>query len=125
MTRAAGHTNQFGRPVTIAIYNSTNAIVTNFATRRPQFWSFWVQASSYVDPSNVYINGINTDLAGNASNYETNIDGLHTMRVNYLTAKNWLFHGGDDCIAPKGNFTNLVFSNLTCIGGGVAFGSIG
>jgi hypothetical protein len=125
MTRAAGQSNQFGRPVTLSIYNSTNVTVSDFSIRQPQFWSFWVQDSSYVELINIYINGTNTDPAGNSSNYETNIDGLDTMRVNYLTAKNWLFHGGDDCLAPKGNSTNMVFTNLTCIGGGIAFGSIG
>lgn len=125
MTRAAGHSNQFGRPISLSIYNSTNVILTNFSFRQPQFWSIWVQDSSYVELSNIYINGTNTDPAGNGSNYETNIDGLDSLRVDNMLIENWLFHGGDDCLAPKGNSTNMIFRNLTCVGGGIAFGSIG
>ncbi|KAF8852321.1 pectin lyase-like protein [Acephala macrosclerotiorum] len=125
MTRAAGHSNQFGRPIPLSIYNSTRATVADFSIRQPQFWSFWIQDSSQVKLNNIYINGTNTDPAGNGSNYETNIDGLDSMRVDNLLVTNWLFHGGDDCLAPKGNCTNMVFSNLTCVGGGIAFGSIG
>jgi galacturan 1,4-alpha-galacturonidase len=125
MTRAAGQSNQFGRPISLSIYNSSRVTVTDFSIRQPQFWSFWIQDSSQVELNNIYINGTNTDPAGNGSNYETNIDGMDSMRVDNLLVSNWLFHGGDDCLAPKGNSTNMVFRNLTCVGGGIAFGSIG
>lgn len=123
--RAAGHSNQYGRPIPLSIYNSTNATVTNFAIRQPQFWSFWVQDSFEVTLSSIYINSTNTDPAGNASNWETNIDGLDSMRIKGLYLSDWVFHGGDDCFAPKGNSTNMVLRNITCVGGGIAFGSIG
>jgi galacturan 1,4-alpha-galacturonidase len=125
MTHAAGHSNQFGRPIVLSIYNSTNVIITNFSIRQPQFWSFWIQDSSNIEISKIYINGTNTDPYGNSSNYETNIDGLDSLRVDHLLIKDWQFHGGDDCLAPKGNTTNMVISNMTCVGGGIAFGSIG
>lgn len=125
MTRAAGQSNQFGRPIPLSIYNSTNVTISNFAFRQPQFWSMWVQDSTDITLSGIYINGTNTDPAGNSSNYETNIDGLDTLRVDNLLIKDWVFHGGDDCLAPKGNSTNMIFQNLTCVGGGIAFGSIG
>ncbi|KIV85759.1 hypothetical protein PV11_01419 [Exophiala sideris] len=125
MTHAAGLSNQFGRPIVLSIYNSSNVVVTNFSIRQPQFWSFWVQDSYNVEISSVYINGTNTDPYGNSSNYETNIDGLDSLRVDHLLIKDWVFHGGDDCLAPKGNTTNMLISNMTCVGGGIAFGSIG
>jgi hypothetical protein len=125
MTRANGTSNQYGRPISLSIYNYTSATVSSFSIHQPQFWSFWVQDSKDVTLSNIYINGTNTDPAGKGLNYETNIDGLDTMRIDGLLVENWLFHGGDDCLAPKGNSTNMVFRNLTCIGGGIAFGSIG
>ncbi|KAF2164205.1 glycoside hydrolase family 28 protein [Zasmidium cellare ATCC 36951] len=125
MTRAAGHSNQFGRPIALSLYNSSNVLVEDFSIWQPQFWSFMVQDSSNIELRGIYINGTNTDPNGNSSNYETNIDGLDTLRVDNLTAADWLFHGGDDCLAPKGNSTNLTFRNLTCVGGGVAFGSLG
>ncbi|KIW98394.1 uncharacterized protein Z519_00054 [Cladophialophora bantiana CBS 173.52] len=124
MTHAAGHSNQFGRPIVISIFNSSNVIVTNFSIRQPMFWSFWIQDSYNVEISKVYINGTNTDPYGNSSNYETNIDGLDSLRVDHLLVRDWQFHGGDDCLAPKGNTTNMVINNMTCAGGGIAFGSI-
>ena len=125
MTHAAGHSNQFGRPIVMSIFNSTDVIVTDFSIRQPQFWSFMVQDSYNIELSNIYINGTNTDPYGNSSNYEVNIDGFDSIRVDNILIKNWLFHGGDDCLAPKGNTTNMIIRNMTCVGGGVAFGSIG
>lgn len=125
MSHSAGHSNQFGRPISLSIYNSSDVIIKDFSIRQPQFWSFWIQDSYNVELSGIYINGTNTDPYGNSSNYETNIDGLDSLRVDHLLVRDWLFHGGDDCLAPKGNTSNMVISNLTCIGGGIAFGSIG
>lgn len=125
MTHAAGQSNQFGRPVVLSIFNSSNVIITNFSVRQPMFWSFWIQDSYNVELSKIYVNGTNTDPYGNSSNYETNIDGLDSVRVDHLLVEDWQFHGGDDCLAPKGNTTNMVIKNMTCVGGGIAFGSIG
>ncbi|KAF2102614.1 pectin lyase-like protein [Rhizodiscina lignyota] len=123
--RAAGHSNQFGRPIPLTLYNSTNATVRNFSVRQSMFWNFYVQDSQDVSFTSIYLNSTNRDPAGNGSNYETNTDGINTIRVNNFLAADWVFHGGDDCLAPKGNSTNLVFRNITCTGGGVAFGSVG
>lgn len=123
--RAAGHSNQYGRPISLSIWKSQNATVKDFSIRQPQFWSFYIQDSQDVKLTGIYINGTNTDPAGNSSNYETNVDGFDSIRVNGLETADWVFHGGDDCHAPKGNSTNMVFRNLTCVGGGIAFGSIG
>ncbi|THW92252.1 pectin lyase-like protein [Aureobasidium pullulans] len=123
--RAAGQSNQYGRPISLSIYNSTNVSINNFAFYQPQFWSVWAQDSRNITMTNIYINGINTDPAGNSSNYAINVDGIDTMRVDQMRLENWTFHGGDDCFAPKGNSTNMVLRNFTCIGGGIAFGSVG
>lgn len=123
--RAAGRSNQYGRPIPLSIYNSTNATVQDFSFINPQFWTFWVQDSYDVSLTGIYINGTNTDPFGNGSNWETNVDGLDSMRVNGLLLKDWVFHGGDDCFAPKGNSTNMALHNMTCVGGGIAFGSVG
>ncbi|TIA57998.1 pectin lyase-like protein [Aureobasidium pullulans] len=103
----------------------TNVSINNFAFYQPQFWSVWAQDSRNITMTNIYINGINTDPAGNSSNYAINVDGIDTMRVDQMRLENWTFHGGDDCFAPKGNSTNMVLRNFTCIGGGIAFGSVG
>ncbi|THX24102.1 pectin lyase-like protein [Aureobasidium pullulans] len=89
------------------------------------FWSVWAQDSRNITMTNIYINGTNTDPAGNSSNYAINVDGIDTMRVDQMRLENWTFQGGDDCFAPKCNSTNMVLRNFTCIGGGIAFGSVG
>ncbi|THW21874.1 pectin lyase-like protein [Aureobasidium pullulans] len=123
--RAAGQSNQYGRPISLSIFNSTNVSINNFAFYQPQFWSVWAQDSRNITMTNIYINGTNTDPAGNSSNYAINVDGIDTMRVDQMRLENWTFQGGDDCFAPKGNSTNMVLRNFTCIGGGIAFGSVG
>ncbi|THW88403.1 pectin lyase-like protein [Aureobasidium pullulans] len=123
--RAAGQSNQYERPISLSIFNSTNVSINDFAFYQPQFWSVWAQDSRNITMTNIYINGINTDPAGNSSNYAINVDGIDTMRVDQMRLENWTFQGGDDCFAPKGNSTNMVLRNFTCIGGGIAFGSVG
>lgn len=123
--RAAGQSNQYGRPIALSVYNSNNVTVNNFAFYQPQFWSIFAQDSKNISFTNIYINGTNTDPYGNGSNWATNIDGIDTMRVDQLRLENWSFRGGDDCFAPKGNSTNMVLRNMTCVGGGIAFGSVG
>jgi galacturan 1,4-alpha-galacturonidase len=125
MSRAADHSNQYGRPISLFLWKSRNATVKDSSFRQPQFWSVYLQGSYDVKLTGLYINGTNTDPAGNSSNYETDIDGLDSIRVDGLEVSDWVFHGGDDCLAPKCNSTNMVFRNLTCVGGGIAFDSIG
>jgi hypothetical protein len=36
--RATGQSNQYGRPISLSIFNSTNVSINNFAFYQPQFW---------------------------------------------------------------------------------------
>ncbi|CAO1612573.1 unnamed protein product [Parajaminaea phylloscopi] len=124
---AQGQSNLYGRPMPMVIHDSYNVTVRNFSFRQVQFWTLYLQDCDDVLLEHIYINGTNTDPRArvNGSNYEINVDGLDTLRVNRLTARHWAFHGGDDCVSPKGNSTNMHFHNFTCEGGGIAFGSVG
>lgn len=54
-------------------------------------------------------------------------DALDNTDGNLLTivTENFVFQGGDDCIALKPNSTLITARNITCLGGnGIAFGSI-
>ncbi|THW63353.1 pectin lyase-like protein [Aureobasidium pullulans] len=114
-----------GGTITLPAPYTTNVSINNFAFYQPQFWPVWAQDSRNITMNNIYINGTNTDPAGNSSNYAINVDGIDAMRVDQMRLENWTFQGGDDCFAPKGNSTNMVLRNFTCIGGGIAFGSVG
>ena len=73
------------------------------------------------------VNSTNTDPYGNSPTDETNINGPDSLRFDTILIKNWLFHGHGsyDCLAPKGISTNIVISSMTCVSGGIAFGSLG
>lgn len=48
------------------------------------------------------------------------------MDANNITLRNFIYQGGDDCIAIKPRSYNIAISNVTCRGGnGVAIGSLG
>ena len=53
-------------------------------------------------------------------------EGINTFRANNVTLRNWDVTCGDDCLAIKGNSTNIFAEDVTCRGGnGIAFGSLG
>lgn len=126
-TWAKGRSNVHGRPIPMHIYNSTRAVVRNVAIRQPQFWAVLVDESRGVLLENVYVNATNSDFdAGEDTAWIQNTDGVDTFRSDGVVIKDWVYEGGDDAVAVKGNSTNVVVQNLTVFGApGVAFGSLG
>jgi hypothetical protein len=60
------------------------------------------------------------------ANWVQNTDGSDTYQAKNILYENWVYQGGDDCIAFKPNSTGITLRNITCMGGsGIAFGSIG
>lgn len=48
------------------------------------------------------------------------------MDCNDVTLRNFIYQGGDDCIAIKPRSYNIEVQNVTCRGGnGIAIGSLG
>lgn len=126
-TWAKGGSNVFGRPMPMHIFNSTRAVVRNIAIRQPQFWAVLVDESRHILLENFYVNATNSDPnAGEDTVWIQNTDGVDTFRSDHVVIKDWVYEGGDDAVAFKGNSTNVVVQNLTVFGGpGVAFGSLG
>lgn len=49
-----------------------------------------------------------------------------TMDVNNVILTNFVYQGGDDCVAIKPRSYNVNIRNVTCVGGnGIAIGSLG
>jgi galacturan 1,4-alpha-galacturonidase len=119
--------NVFGRPMPLHIVNSTRATFKNLSIRQQQFWAVLVESSSYIVLDNFYVNATNHDPTANgSSHYVQNTDGIDTYRSDHITIKNWVYQGGDDAVALKGNSTNIHIENITVYGGpGIAFGSLG
>jgi galacturan 1,4-alpha-galacturonidase len=60
------------------------------------------------------------------TNWVQNTDGFDTMDVSNVKLTNFVYQGGDDCIAVKPRSYNIYAQNITCNGGnGVAIGSLG
>ena len=51
---------------------------------------------------------------------------IDTMDARNITLNNFIYRGGDDCVAIKPRSYDIVITNLTCEGGnGIAIGSLG
>lgn len=117
-----GNANQRGRPISLTIWNSTNVFAENLKFLQPQFWAVFITYSQNVTMRNVVVNATTNDPE-NASLINT--DGADTWNSKDVVLENWVVQSGDDCIAAKGNTTNLLVRNITCIGtSGFTIGSI-
>ena len=58
--------------------------------------------------------------------FTVNTDGSDTWNSRDIYFANWTVEGGDDCIAMKGNSTNVHIKNVTCMHThGMPIGSVG
>lgn len=113
--------NQPGRPISITFYNSTNLWADGLTIIQPQFWATFVWQSTNVSLTNLFVNATSDDEWGTM-----NTDGYDSWRSSDLLVENATIINGDDCVAAKGNTTNLLVRNVTCIGStGMTIGSIG
>ncbi|GMK57159.1 hypothetical protein CspeluHIS016_0309990 [Cutaneotrichosporon spelunceum] len=122
---ARGVGNVHGRPMSLALIGARNAVVTNWGIRQPQFWAHIAVDSDNVVYESCYVNATSTSGSFEEKSWLQNTDGIDTYRTNDVVISNFVYQGGDDCIAFKPNSTNIVVQNVTCVGGtGIAFGSI-
>ncbi|ODN84612.1 hypothetical protein L202_00523 [Cryptococcus amylolentus CBS 6039] len=119
--------NKFGRPMSLAIKDSKNVVIKNFSVVQPQFWASLVWGSENVYFRDFYVNAtsFNPESRSDEKNWLQNTDGSDTYQSYNVTYENFVYQGGDDCIALKPNSTLINVRNVTCVGGtGIAFGSI-
>jgi len=115
-----------GRPIAFTLSNVTNGVVRNFRIESQPFWCNTVADSKNVVYDGMYCNATNTDPLYVGQNVVPNTDGINTYRSDNVTLLNWDITCGDDCLAIKGNSTNIMANNVTCRGGnGIAVGSLG
>ncbi|OQE19412.1 hypothetical protein PENSTE_c015G06691 [Penicillium steckii] len=113
--------NQPGRPISITFFNSTNLLADNLTILQPQFWATFVWQSRNVSITNFFVNATSNNQWDT-----TNTDGYDSWNSDMLLVENAFITNGDDCIAAKGNTTNLLVRNVTCHGGnGITIGSVG
>lgn len=115
-----------GRPVSLTLYRVNGGSVLNFKINSPPFWCNAVAESKDVLYQGITCNATNVNPKFAGQNIVWNTDGIDTYRSDNITLLDWDVTTGDDCIAIKGNSTNIVARNIKCRGGnGIAFGSLG
>ncbi|EED23059.1 exo-polygalacturonase, putative [Talaromyces stipitatus ATCC 10500] len=120
-TENKNQANQPGRPISITFYNSTNLLADGLTIFQPQFWATLVWQSTNVSLRNFYVNATSNDEWGTV-----NTDGYDSWRSSNLLVESATIINGDDCVAAKGNTTNLLVRHVTCHGSaGMTIGSIG
>ncbi|ESK92247.1 glycoside hydrolase family 28 protein [Moniliophthora roreri MCA 2997] len=115
-----------GRPISFTINNATNGIVRDFRIEAQPFWCNTVSHSKNITYDGMLCNATNQDPLYAGKNIVPNTDGINTYRSDEVTMLNWDITCGDDCLAIKGNSSNVVARNIMCRGGnGIAIGSLG
>ncbi|KAK7683589.1 hypothetical protein QCA50_013427 [Cerrena zonata] len=115
-----------GRPIAFTLSNVTRGTVRDFRIESQPFWCNTVAQSQGVVYDGMMCNATNTDPLYAGQNIVPNTDGINTYRSDNVSLLNWDITCGDDCLAIKGNSTNIVARNITCRGGnGIAVGSLG
>lgn len=79
--------NKYGRPMSLAIANSTNVTVQNWSVIQPQFWAGIVIKSENVLYKNYYVNATNFNPEGQDAlfSWVQNTDGCDTYASNNVT----------------------------------------
>jgi len=116
---------QSGRPMPFVFWNVSDVTVKNFFVKQPPLWSINIMNGTNMDFDNIYCNATATNAPYRA-NWVQNTDGFDTMDAHNIRLRNFVYQGGDDCIAIKPRSYNIVVQNMTCYGGnGPAIGSLG
>jgi galacturan 1,4-alpha-galacturonidase len=120
-TQNQNRANQPGRPIAITFHNSKNLVVDGLSFIQPQFWVTLIWESEDVTMKNIYVSAHSDDHNGCV-----NTDGGNTWNSRRVTFENWFVRNGDDCIAVKGNSSDIYVRNVTCVSGnGMTIGSVG
>lgn len=86
-----------------------------------------VDASSNIILDNPHVNVTGKNFkADPIDKWIGNTGGIDIYRSDHITVTNWVYEGGVDAVALKGNSTNIHVENITVYGcPRIAFGSLG
>ncbi|KAI5362934.1 putative glycoside hydrolase, family 28, pectin lyase/virulence factor [Septoria linicola] len=114
-----------GRPMPFVLWNVTDVTVQNFHVVQPQLWSINIMNGTNLVFDNIYVNATSPE-APLGYNWVQNADGFNTMDTRNVHLTNFVYQGGDDCVAIKPRSHDITIKNLTChSGNGIAIGSLG
>jgi galacturan 1,4-alpha-galacturonidase len=107
-------------------WNVSDVSVSNFYIRDPQLWAINIMNGTNMAFANITVNATAPSAPRNGTNWIQNTDGFDTMDANNILLENFVYQGGDDCVAIKPRSYNVKIRNVTCYGGnGIAIGSLG
>ncbi|PGG99935.1 hypothetical protein AJ79_08372 [Helicocarpus griseus UAMH5409] len=113
--------NKPGRPIALTLWEASNVLIDSLTWRQPQFWHSFIAYSTNITMTNLDMSAIS-----NSQWTTVNTDGTNTWKSSNVVISNWTVTSGDDCIAVKGNSTNIHVSNITCYeSGAMVIGSMG
>ncbi|KAL5424830.1 hypothetical protein PMIN04_002932 [Paraphaeosphaeria minitans] len=114
-----------GRLMPFMFWNVSDVSVKNFHVVQPQLWSINIQNGTDMVFDNIYTNATSPE-APTGWNWVQNTDGFNTMDSRNIVLTNFVYQGGDDCIAIKPRSYDIFIRNVTChSGNGIAIGSLG
>ncbi|KAK0612764.1 putative galacturan 1 [Lasiodiplodia hormozganensis] len=120
----AGETQE-GRPMPFVLWNVSDVSVEDFYINQSPLWALNIMNGTDLIFRNLVCNATSSE-APSGYNWVQNTDGFDTMDVRNVTLTNFVYQGGDDCIAIKPRSYDVIIQNVTCNGGnGVAIGSVG
>ncbi|RMZ20319.1 hypothetical protein D0859_15681 [Hortaea werneckii] len=116
---------QPGRPIPFQLWNVSDVTIKNFHVVQPQLWAINMMNATDIVADNIYVNATSPE-APPGYNWVQNTDGFNTMDTRNVHLTNFVYQGGDDCVAIKPRSYNFYGHNITCISGnGIAIGSLG
>ncbi|KAI0119439.1 glycoside hydrolase family 28 protein [Daldinia grandis] len=116
-----GGSNQAGRPISLTLWHAKNVFIDGITWRQSQFWHTFIAYSENITMTNLDMNS-----TSNSQWSTVNTDGTDTWNSKDVFIKNWTVTCGDDCVAIKGNSTNIQVSDVHCYESGCAtIGSLG
>lgn len=109
------------RPMMINWKDMTNSVVQGMRFVQSQMWTMATTYCKNIQFNDIYVNNVSK------SKWSTlNTDGIDTINSDNITFRRWDVTQGDDCIALKGNSTNIsVYDSVFHGGQGFAIGSVG
>ena len=107
------------------LWGVARVTLRNFSILQPQLWALNVMNGTDLEFSNIYVNATATKAPW-GQNWVQNTDGFDTMDARNVRLVNFVYQGGDDCVAIKPRSYNIEIRNATCRGGnGMTIGSLG
>ncbi|KAI1462323.1 glycoside hydrolase family 28 protein [Annulohypoxylon moriforme] len=113
--------NQAGRPISLTLWHAKDVFIDGITWRQAQFWHTFIAYSENITMTNLDMNS-----TSNSQWSTVNTDGTDTWNSKDVYIRNWTVTCGDDCIAVKGNSTNIQVYDVHCYESGCAtIGSLG